>query len=47
MTTTSRFVPLGEPAPNFLLSAVDGSEISLTDYLGEKHVVLVFLRGFM
>lgn len=47
MTTQSRFVKLGEPAPNFTLSSVDGLQVSLKDYLGQKNIVLVFLRGFM
>jgi peroxiredoxin len=47
MTTNSRFVKIGQPAPNFTLPAVDGRQVSLNDYQGDKHVVLVFLRGFM
>lgn len=47
MTTESRFVELNQPAPNFTLPAVDGSQVSLADFQGKKHVVLVFLRGFM
>jgi hypothetical protein len=47
MTTTSRFVKLGQPAPEFTLPAVDGRQVALQDYRGQKHVVLVFLRGFM
>lgn len=47
MTTHSRFVELGQPAPDFTLPAVDGGQISLHDYQGDRHVVLAFLRGFM
>jgi peroxiredoxin len=47
MTTQSRFVHLGQPAPDFTLPAVDGRQVSLNSYQGEKNVVLVFLRGFM
>jgi peroxiredoxin Q/BCP len=47
MSKQSRFVPLGAEAPDFSLPAVSGDQISLSDYRGEKHVVLVFLRGFM
>ena len=43
MTTESRFVELNQPAPNFTLPAVDGSQVSLADFQGKKHVVLVFL----
>lgn len=47
MTTQSRFIKLGQPAPDFTLESVDGEQISLKDYRGRSHVVLVFLRGFM
>lgn len=47
MPTASRFVPIGANAPDFSLPSVTGKQISLSDYRGEKHVVLVFLRGFM
>jgi peroxiredoxin Q/BCP len=46
MTTESRFITLGDPAPDFTLPAVDGRQVSLKDFRG-KHIVLVFLRGFM
>jgi len=46
MPTQSRFVSIGTQAPDFTLPAVSGDQISLSDYRGEKHVVLVFLRGF-
>ena len=47
MPTQSRFVPVGAAAPQFTLPSVTGEEISLSDYRGQKHVVLVFLRGFL
>lgn len=47
MTTNSRFVKLGQPAPDFTLPSVHGEDVSLSDYRGKKNVVLVFLRGFM
>jgi peroxiredoxin len=47
MPTQSRFVKLGQPAPEFYLPSVDGRQITLKDFRGEKHIVLVFLRGFM
>ena len=34
-------------APDFPLIDTDGNRISLSDYRGKKHVVLVFNRGFM
>ena len=46
MAVPSRAVPMGNMAPDFTLPAVGGSSISLSDYLGERCVVLVFLRGF-
>ena len=35
----------GEEAPDFQLPSTQGSEISLSQYRGLKHVLLVFLRG--
>ena len=33
-------------APDFTLDDMGGNPVSLADYAGEKHVVLVFNRGF-
>lgn len=46
MPVDSETVPVGQPAPDFDLTAIDGSEVSLSSLRG-KPVVLVFLRGFM
>lgn len=48
MPTQSRFVfvPVGSEAPDFTLPSVTGEAVRLSDYRGQKHVVLVFLRGF-
>jgi peroxiredoxin len=34
------------PAPDFTLTAVNGSPVSLQDYRGKSNVVLVFYRGY-
>lgn len=45
MPVPSEAVPVGSPAPDFRLPAGDGREVALSDYRGQR-VVLVFLRGF-
>jgi peroxiredoxin len=34
-------------APEFSLEDYHGSSVSLSDFEGSKHVVLIFNRGFM
>jgi len=34
------------PAPGFTLDDQDDNPVSLSDYRGERHVVLIFNRGF-
>lgn len=38
-------VKVDQPAPGFTLTNMDGKPISLSDYRGNKSVVLVFYRG--
>jgi len=38
-------VKVGDSAPDFTLENLDGRQISLSDFLGKKNVVLVFYRG--
>ena len=45
MPVDSETVPVGVPAPDFQLTAIDGREVQLSDLRG-RPVVLVFLRGF-
>lgn len=40
-------VELNAPAPDFTLKDFQGQTVQLTGYRGQKHVVLVFNRGFM
>jgi peroxiredoxin len=36
-----------KPAPDFEISDSDGRKVKLSSYKGNKHVVLVFNRGFI
>ncbi len=45
MPVESETVPVSQPAPDFALTAIDGTEVRLSGLRGEP-VVLVFLRGF-
>ena len=38
-------VKVGDLAPDFTLESHDGKRISLSNYRGNKHVVLIFYRG--
>jgi peroxiredoxin len=33
-------------APDFTLADVNGRDVRLADFAGQKHVILVFNRGF-
>jgi peroxiredoxin len=35
------------PAPDFELADLHGHPLRLSDYHGQAHVLLVFLRGFL
>lgn len=38
-------VAVGDTAPDFTLASMDGGRVTLSDYRGERTVVLVFYRG--
>jgi peroxiredoxin len=40
-------VSLNTNAPDFELADFNGKSVRLSDYLGEKPVILVFNRGFV
>jgi peroxiredoxin len=40
-------VELNTPAPDFTLPDFQGRPVRLADFRGQKHVVLVFNRGFV
>jgi peroxiredoxin len=40
-------ISVGQAAPDFELTDVQGNAVRLSDYRGERHVLLVFTRGFM
>jgi peroxiredoxin len=40
-------IGVGQVAPDFELTDVQGRTVRLSDYRGRKNVVLVFTRGFM
>lgn len=40
-------VKINAPAPDFELQTFDDQRVRLSDYRGEKNVVLVFNRGFI
>jgi cytochrome oxidase Cu insertion factor (SCO1/SenC/PrrC family) len=43
--TDLKRVKVGDVAPDFTLESHEGKQISLSDYRGKKHVVLIFYRG--
>ena len=44
--TDPEHVKVGEPAPDFTLEDEKGTPITLSQFQGKKHVVLVFYRGY-
>ena len=38
---------IDKPAPDFELEDVNGKTVRLADFKGNKHVLLVFNRGFV
>jgi thioredoxin-dependent peroxiredoxin len=45
LTTQTRRLEPGEPAPDFRLPSTQGKDVTLSEFRGRKHVVLAFLRG--
>jgi peroxiredoxin len=43
----TKHIAVGQAAPDFELTDVQGRIVRLSDYRGKKHVVLVFTRGFI
>ena len=39
-------VELNTPAPDFTLADYEGTDVSLSQFKGKQHVLLVFNRGF-
>ncbi len=46
MPVLSERVPVDSIAPDFTLQTTGGENISLSDYRGQRCLILVFLRGF-
>ena len=44
--STDAMKMIGKPAPQFSLPSIQGQTVRLKDYLGKKHVLLWFSRGF-
>lgn len=40
-------VNLNQPAPDFTLADFKGQPVSLSDFSGKAHLLLVFNRGFV
>ncbi|MBN2384480.1 redoxin domain-containing protein [bacterium] len=40
-------VELNKPAPDFSLPDFNGRNVSLSDFAGQKNVLIVFNRGFI
>ena len=43
----SIYAKIGSIAPDFKLKATNGQEIALSDFRGQKNVVLFFIREFI
>ena len=40
-------VSLDQPAPDFTLADYQGEPVSLSQFRGQRHVLLIFNRGFV
>jgi peroxiredoxin len=46
MIDMAQRVQIATPAPDFSLQSFTGEQVRLSDYRDERHVFLVFNRGF-
>jgi peroxiredoxin len=44
---SSKLITPGEQAPDFELENLSGQQVRLSEFRGQKIIVLYFLRGFM
>jgi peroxiredoxin len=42
----SELIQLGMPAPDFALTATDGTRFRLSDLRGKSRIILYFIRAF-